>query len=460
MARHVLVPVASVWLIATAVVLTIASQSTEAAFDRALLDDALGLAASVVQRDGRLQIDLSAEELNAVLFDQSEVVYFAVRAADGTLVAGQNALRAEGLPSSRAVAFGDIDFQHQILRGVLLQREQPAAFSVVLAQTTQSRSAHWQRLLLYSLTPLTALLLLLGWWLGRAIERDLRPVAQLQDELNRRPAAELHPLAVPATTSDLDSLVRSVDGLMARLGTLVAAQREFSGTVAHELRTPLAGIRALAEFGLAHENPALWREQLTAIVQSQQRASRLVDQLLALALADEAHSAPVLLPLALDDLVRRVLLRTLPRADTLGADLGAEGIDDEVTVMGDPGLLEGALQNLLDNALRYGRPTDRRMQQRVTVDVSRNPADDTVTLAVTDNGPGIEVARQAQLLARWQQGEPGRQLGEGAGLGLAIVARYAHLLQAGLVIEAGPGGQGARVSLRLTPQAGGAVKLE
>ncbi|HSI57905.1 MAG TPA: sensor histidine kinase N-terminal domain-containing protein, partial [Ideonella sp.] len=333
MARHVLLPLAAVWLAATAIVLTIASHSTEAAFDRALLDDALGLAASVSLQEGRLQIDLSAEELDAVLFDQSEVVYFAMRAADGTLIAGQPALRAEPPAPGRAVRqveFTEIDFRHEILRGVVLQREHPAPFSVVLAQTTQGRSAHWQRLLLYSLTPLIGLLLLLGWWLGRAIEHDLHPVAELQDELNRRQGSELQPLAVPATTSDLESLVRSVNGLMGRLSTLVAAQREFSGTVAHELRTPLAGIRALAAYGLAHDDPALWREQLAAIVQSQERASRLVDQLLALALADEARSAPALVPVALDELVRRVLLRTLPRADALGVDLGAQGIDDEV----------------------------------------------------------------------------------------------------------------------------------
>ena len=113
--------------------------------------------------------------------------------------------------------------------------------------------------------------------------------------------------------------------LLGRVRAGVQAQREFTGNVAHELRTPLAGIRSLAEHALAQTDPQQWRAQLQRVLQSEQRASHLIDQLLALALADETRDTLVLEPLALDRLVRDFVLRHMAQADSLGIDLGASG---------------------------------------------------------------------------------------------------------------------------------------
>jgi two-component system sensor histidine kinase TctE len=106
--------------------------------------------------------------------------------------------------------------------------------------------------------------------------------------------------------------------LLQRLDRSIRAQKEFAGNVAHELRTPLAGIRALAGYGLGHADPAVWREQLAAIAASEARATALVDRLLAVALAAEAESRLLLEPVALDVVVRDCVLRFLPRADAAG----------------------------------------------------------------------------------------------------------------------------------------------
>jgi two-component system sensor histidine kinase TctE len=169
----------------------------------------------------------------------------------------------------------------------------------------------------------------------------------------------------------------------------------------------------------------------------------MVEQLLALAFADESRDTLRLLPLQLDALVRRVVLEAMPRADALSVDLGVAGIDDPVQVNGDAALIEGALNNLIDNALRYGKPGNGQAAS-VTVTLGYGP--EGVALQVTDNGPGIDPQARQLLLQRWQQAAaaPAQQgpAHQGVGLGLAIVSRYAELL--GARFELGDGDPAAR----------------
>ncbi|SDD00941.1 two-component system, OmpR family, sensor histidine kinase TctE [Paracidovorax valerianellae] len=448
--RHVLVPLGLTWLVGTAGSVLLANAFTQRAFDRSLLDDAYAVAANVRLKGDALDFALTSREVKAVLFDQVETVYFAVLRPDGSMLAGN----AGGLPvppprGDEAYRFSDIQFHGRALRAVRLDVREPQPFEVVTAQTVHSRSAMLRSVLLYSGVSQLLLLVALAVWLRRAIQRDLQPLAAFQQALDQRDARDLAPVPVQASTSDVQHLGAAVNDLLARVAQGVRAQREFAGNVAHELRTPLAGIRALAAYGLAHKDPAVWREQLAGIADSEARASHLVDQLLALALADEARGAMPRQPVALDELARDAVLRFLPRADAAGVDLGATGLDQPVVVLGQPLLIEGVLGNLIDNALRYGRPPAGG-RPRVTVEIARETTADgreTIALAVVDNGPGLSAAQRTNLLQRWAQGREGERLGQGAGLGLAIVARYAELLGVRLALEPGPHGEGLRVRL-------------
>jgi len=122
-------------------------------------------------------------------------------------------------------------------------------------------------------------------------------------------------------------------------------------------------------------------------------------------------------------------------------DLGGDGLDERVMVEADAALLEGILGNLLDNALRYGVAA----HPQVTVAVV--PGDGVVTLSVTDNGPGLTTEEAEQLRRRWTLGPAGQRLGEGAGLGLAIVSRYADLMDARFDFEAAENTSGLKASL-------------
>lgn len=432
LARSVLLPLALMWLAGTAFTTSVAYHYAEQAFDRALLDDAYALASNVVVEPQGIQLKLTESELRALLFDQSESVYLAVLRADGSLVSGHPWLRAGPKTDDRNFAFSDSSYQGRALRVVSVYHDDgPIGYRVVMAQTTRSRTDLLQRVLLLSFGPQVALLIILAWWLRRAIDTDLQPLSTMQRALNQRDANDLAPIAVQATTRDVQQLGGSINSLMTRIEAGIRSQREFAGNVAHELRTPLAGIRALAAYGLAQSEPQVWRYQLQAIVASESRASHMIEQLLALALADETRDSLRLHPVALDTLVRRVVLAALPRADAAGVDLGALGIDEEVTVLGDEGLIEGVLNNLLDNALRYGKPPTGTVP---SITVELHAGTEKVSLLVIDNGPGIACDAGQDVMQRWQRASDDNVIetkhGVGAGLGLAIVERYANLLGA------------------------------
>ncbi len=440
--RHVMLPLTLTWLAGSVVTMIVANYFTQQAFDRAMLDDAYSISVNVrADESGRVQLLLTPREVTAVLFDQTESVFFAVLRPDGSLLSGHAGLHPTSPTESMVYRFSDVTYQGKALRAVALHVEiDNEPYQVVVAQTTRTRTALLSRLLVYATLPQTVLMLLLAGWLWRGIARDLAPLNQLQNTLDRRDASDLSPVPVPHTARELQSLGTAVNALFGRLDRSVRAQRQFAGNVAHELRTPLAGIRALADYGLANGEPDVWRQQLVRIATSQARASHLVDQLLALALADEAEAVLQRTPVKLDALVGEAVLRHLARADARNVDLGARGLEDEAdfTVLANAALVEGILDNLIDNALRYGGHT-------ITIELSGGGS----TLAVVDDGPGITEAQRHDLLARWAQGPDGQKLGQGAGLGLAIVARYAQLLGSELTLDAaGPeGGLRAQVVL-------------
>ena len=432
--RHVMVPLSVTWLIGSALMVGIASYFTQQAFDRSMLDDAY-LVASHVHRStddaATLDLSLSAEEMRAILFDQSESLYFAVLSPTGALLAGHDGLRPFQLSESIKPEFASLVYEGHKLRTVTIHLLQPGDFYVVMAQTTGSRDRLLQRLLTFSIVPQLLLLVLLATWLQRAIEDDLTPLVALEDAVGQRDARDLTPVPVTATTRDVQRLGQAINALLGRIAYSVQAQREFSGNVAHELRTPLAGIRALADYGLKHSDPQVWREQLQGIAQSQERASHLVDQLLALALADEAKQSLEKTEVALDLLVGEAVLRFLSRADAVCVDLGAKGIDQTVMVQGNAALIEGILNNLIDNALRYGLA--KSGESNVTVSVEQT--EECVVLSVTDNGEGVPSDKLQQISQRWVQDAAGEALKAGVGLGLSIVETYAKLLGAQVVLK-------------------------
>ena len=443
--RHVLWPLGLLWLMGTLLSAGIANYFVQQAFDRSLLDDAYMVAGHVKLKTGQtagLDVNISPAELQSLLFDQSEAVSFALFREDGSLLAGHPGLTTPSLAirSGTPIEFENIFFQGKKMRAVVLRQDKPEKFAVVVAQTALSRTLLLEKLLAYSIIPEILLLVLIAAWLRWAIEKDLQPLAKLIDVVQTRDGSDFSPLQVQTNNTDIVNLKDAVNSMLSRIEGGLKAQKEFTGNVAHELRTPLAGIRALAEYGLESTQPELLKTQLMKIRDSSIRASHLTDQLLALALADEAGIEMKTESVQLDDVITAAILQRSASARDLNIDLGAMGVESSTEVQANKALVEGMLNNLLDNAIRYGKPADSQTQ---VVTVALQAQNGVVEMVVLDNGPGIPAQDIEKILQRGVQGAQA-QVGvqQGLGLGLSIVKRYAELMGVKFWLQNNATGQG------------------
>ncbi len=461
--QHVLTPLFVMWCLGTATTVGLAYYFTLKAFDRALLDDAFALSAQVRLQSGEPTLDLSPRELASLLFDQSEKVFFAVQRRDGSLVAGHNGLVPAVVEKSvitsdtprtdTPYAFADSVHLGSPVRTVTLAQTPAKPWITIVAQTSGSRSALIERLLLFSVVPQVLLLVALAVWLLIAIGRDLAPLNRLRLALQQRDTTDLSAIPAAASSRDVAQLTDAANALLARIQHGIQAQREFTGNVAHELRNPLAGIRALAQYGLRQSDPAALREQLQAIAKSEIRASHLIDQLLALALADEAREQMALTPVSLNEVVEDCVTDMMQRLRQSGSsrvELTVSGLDHPVSVMGNESMLKGCLNNLLNNALAYGEPSEN-LTPHISIDVhaSADTEERRIIFSVVDNGPGLTPDIAKNLQQRWARGQGSERAQGGAGLGLAIVARYAELMGATFTLERDDASGGLRAALAL-----------
>jgi len=451
--KSLYIPLFLTWIIGTLAVVVVSSYFTEQAYDRALLDDAYSVASHVTLNNAKgtaqLEIDLSANEMTTLLFDQSEIVYFQILNTDGSLVAGHPGFNAALPAIGSSPKFSNLEFQDKNFRTVAIYKSLPSPFFLVMAQTSGFRTALIKRAILFSIVPQLLLLGLLAFFLKGVINRELAPLLDLENAVEAKAVTDLSPVHVDTRTKDVHDLGTAINRLFFRIDDGVRLLREFSGNVAHELRTPLAGIRAQTEYGLANKDPEVWLQQLQGIAKSEARASHMVEQMLALSLTNEAKTGLINEDVNVSELVKDTVLRFLNRADSLGVDLGVRGYELNVIIKSQRSLLEGALNNLIDNALRYGVSETQNFNQ-ITIDIAKSNLNQTeyLEISVVDNGMGISDEYKHQVMRRRAQGEAGLNLGAGAGLGLAIVVEYVKLLRGEFLLQDNEGG-GLKATLKL-----------
>ena len=300
----------------------------------------------------------------------------------------------------------------------------PQTMLVQVARSSANREELATRILI-DMLPMSGLVLLMTLivWLG--IRAGLSPLARLRQQVEGRAPTDLAPLQLASAPREVWALATAINTLLAAVQNTVATQKRFIGDAAHQLRTPLAGLKSQTEIALQSTNDPELRARLQRVHDSATRSAHLVNQLLTLARA-EPESAMVQdrQRFDLNRLAHTLTAEWVPRALRLGVDLGLADADAQtlaaapVWVVANRLLISEALSNVIDNALHYAGPcaTARGPTAQVTVRVRRDAH--RALLEVIDNGPGIAQADQARVFERFVRATDS---GNGCGLGLAIV---------------------------------------
>ncbi len=338
------------------------------------------------------------------------------------------------------LAHGEAGFSNQRIDGhawrVFSAWDRERETLVHVGERVEARVSIAREMLAASLAPLLLAVPLLGLLTWLAVRQGMRPLDRIASAVAVRDAQSLDPLDTRGVPSELSALIERLNGLFSRVSESLEHERRFTADAAHELRTPLAAIRAQAQVALGAADEGERAAVLRKVVSACDRTARVVEQLLTLARLD-ASSAAAPGSVALRALAIEALAEAAPGALAHGVELSCEPGED-VHVPGHAGLLQILLRNLLDNAIRY---TPAGGEVRVELTSAR----DGIVLSVADSGVGIPPGQRARVLERFYRIVGNRA--EGSGLGLSIVARVAAVHGAVIDLGDGIGGKGTRVAV-------------
>lgn len=445
--RWVLVPLSLLFAADAFFSYTLAFRFADLAYDRALASAVLALAGRVRLEGTRVRVDFPEAALQFFEADVHDQIYLRVSDDHGDLVFGHRELAsppADPRQGGKPLLY-DARLASEPLRVAAVAVALPGAgasssATVAVGETLVKRRLLAREILIGMLLPQLLLLALAAVlvWLG--VGRGLKPLEAVADAVRRRSHRDLSPLDEALAPREVKPMVGAINGLLQRLSATLDAQRRFVADAAHQLRTPLAGLKTQTELALRERDPQALAGSLAHIHAATAGSARLVNQLLALARAEPGADRPDRFQrLDVNELARETTAEWVAPALAKSIDLGFEPATERVDVTGDAVLLRELLSNLLDNAIRYTSAAGR-----VTVRVSRAAAD--VALSVEDNGPGIPESEQGQVFDRFY-----RVLGsghEGCGLGLAIVREIVERHGGTVTLASGAAGRGTVVGVR------------
>lgn len=457
LSRRLLLPLAWIWLVGILVASVgaylLARSAANSAFDRALQDEAAALAAKVTWSDRGPLLDVSRQTLELLTWDTEDRNGFVMIDIDGAALAGDASVpvpRSREGSLERPVLF-NADFRGEPVRGAVFSVTSPMidrTVSIVVVETKRKRTELTRDLQLAIVLPAVALgaitFVLLGW----GVRRGLKPLRRLGQEIALRELHDWRPLSLARVPAEALPMVERINTLLLDVQQSVALQRRFVADAAHQLRTPVAGIRVLAqeldrELGSAGPGAQAWRPLLGELHTSTARLSRLIGQLLSLAGSETAltmdaeHVPQDLVPL-LREATEPLVLQALRQ----GLSIELDAPDAPVVARAHPIWLGEVVNNLLDNAQRYGGP-------HIVLKVSPL-AGGGAEITVEDNGPGVRADELTRLFEPFWRGERADMRSDGGtGLGLAIAREIVDRLGGTLTAATRPEVEGMRFTVRL-----------
>jgi len=463
--RHLLLwlllPQLVLWLAAASFTYQLADSYANRAIDGSLSTASRALARQVKPSGSGLYIDFPRAAQDIIEADPDDRVYYMVSTPPGEFILGNSQVPqppALGEPRLGQPYLydgkmrdpggdGRRDVNVRVVALYLAYGEpgKPQRMLVQVARSRTSREELAQQILIDTALPLSGLIVLMSMIVWGGIRGGLAPLARLRSVVESRAPNDLAPIRLEAAPEEVRGLARALNALLAEVRENVDSQKRFISDAAHQLRTPLAGLKSQTELALASAavgaDPEL-HERLQRVHESATRSAHLVSQLLALARAEpEAAMAQSRTRFDLQRLAREVAAEQVPRALAAGIDLGSEDADataPPLCVLGNAMLIREALVNLIDNAIRYaGRGAS------ITVGVCARGAH--ALLFVEDTGAGLPEADRERVFQRFARAT---HEGNGCGLGLAIVREIVERSSGSVVLE-GVQPHGLRAVVRL-----------
>jgi two-component system sensor histidine kinase TctE len=428
-----LAPLLLLWPMSIAITYLVAKSIANQPFDHALENRVTVLAQQVREENGVINTRLPGSARDFLRADDIDSVYFQVSDAAGRHVDGEHELprpREDDADKDGAVHFRNAVLHGNPLRVAYLYINLdpltapdssspafPRKALVQVAETLDKRALLANEIIKGVILPqfiILPIILALVWF---ALSRGLSPLAELQERIRARPSDDLSPIDSRQVPEEISPLVGSLNDMLERLSQTIDMQKRFIADAAHQMKTPLAGMRMQSELALRQLDPDEIHRSLEQLAKSSESATRLVNQLLALARAEnQPHAGLAFEEIRLADLARDVVQDWVQASFAHRIDLGYEAQDEDVVIAGNAMMLRELLSNLIDNALRYTPGGGS-----VTVRVRRDG--EQALLEVEDTGPGIAPHERAHVFERFY-----RILGSsasGSGLGLAIVREIA-----------------------------------
>lgn len=427
-----LVPLLLLWPMSIAITYLVAKSIANHPFDRALENRVTVLAQQIKEQDGKLVLALPTAVHEFVRADDVDNTYYQLLEQQGDQVEGDRDIPPpadEERPPIWTVQLRNDTIRNTDVRvaymyvnpaGAKPEHAPPHLVLVQLAETLDKRTELANQIVKGVILPefiILPIALALVWF---ALSRGLLPLAELQQRIRRRQPGDLSPIDSRQVPEEITPLVGSLNEMLERLAQNIASQKRFIADAAHQMKTPLAGMRMQSELALRQTSGDEIHRSLVQLAKSSEAATRLVNQLLALARAEnQTPEATPLVALELTELARETVQAWVQASFASKIDLGFEQPGHAVMTRGNPTMLREMLSNLVDNALRY-TPPGGSVTLRVRADFEEQKA----VIEVEDTGPGIPAAERSHVFERFY-----RILGsasEGSGLGLSIVREIAQ----------------------------------
>lgn len=461
--RHLLLwlllPQLVLWGAAAFVTYHLAARYTNMAIDRSLYQTSRALAQQVKPIGNGLLIDFPKAAQAIIETDPDDTVYYMVSTPPGQFILGNKNLPPPpplpGIELDRPYFYdgmvGDVPVRVSALYLAYGEDGQPQQLLVQLAKSRATREELARQILIDTALPLSGLIVLMSLIVWAGIRTGLAPLARLRAAVEDRAPNDLAPIELQSAPAEVRALVKALNTLLGEVHESVSAQKRFISNAAHQLRTPLAGLKSQTELALAEAKDPALTARLQRVHESAARAAHLVAQLLTLARAEpESTVEQARTRFDLARLARELTAEQVPRALHAGVDLGCEdgrvGEPEQtpLPVLGNALLIREALLNLIDNAIRYAG-------RRATVTVRLLREAGWAAVQVEDDGPGLP--RDPDIYERvFERFVRATNDGNGCGLGLAIVREIVER-HGGQVRLEPVEPHGVRVTLRL-PLAG------